>query len=389
MNITHDRRNRPCSLLVSSDKNGNLTSDQNGTTYDYDAQNRLIRVETKGTNPTVVTMAYDARNRVVSRTINGDETTYVYDGWTLINEYDSYGIEDAHYIHGPAIDEILTHNATLGGAAYYTQDGNGNVTTITSSSGAVQERYTYDVYGTPTITTSTGVIVSSSAVGNRFLFTGREYIAEIGLYDYRNRVYSPGLGRFLQTDPIRFKAGDINIYRYVRNSPMNGVDPRGEWPIGALIGGIAGGISVVANPNFSHLTHCQQAGELALGIGIGAAGGALRPDVAPVLGGLLGLAGDLANQLIENGGNLGGINTGELLGATAAGVLVGSLGGVIGESTQGKIFTGAAGVGATTVISEVGKEARSGGKGDNNETNNGNGAPVIIIRGGPNHPGGY
>jgi RHS repeat-associated protein len=225
------------SLLVSSDKNGNLTSDQNGTTYDYDAQNRLIRVETKGSNPTVVTMAYDARNRVVSRTINGDETTYVYDGWTLINEYDSYGIEDAHYIHGPAIDEILTHNATLGGAAYYTQDGNGNVTTITSSSGAVQERYTYDVYGTPTITTSTGVIVSSSAVGNRFLFTGREYLAEIGLYDYRNRVYSPGLGRFLQTDPIRFDAGDINIYRYVGNNPVNWRDPSGEfWNAG---GGIA------------------------------------------------------------------------------------------------------------------------------------------------------
>ena len=215
------------SLLVSSDKNGNLTSDQNGTTYSYDAQNRLVRVTTKGSNPTVVTMAYDARNRVVSRTVNGSQTTYVYDGWSLINELDSYGIEDAHYIHGPAIDEILRRNATLGGPAYYTQDGNGNVTTLTSSSGAVQERYTYDVYGTPTITSSTGVTLRSSAVGNRYLFTGREYIAEIGLYDYRNRVYSPGLGRFLQTDPIGFEAADVNIYRYCGNEPTGWIDPWG------------------------------------------------------------------------------------------------------------------------------------------------------------------
>jgi RHS repeat-associated protein len=114
---------------------------------------------------------------------------------------------------------------------YYTQDGNGNVTAITSSSGAVQERYTYDVYGTPTIKNASGTVLSSSAVGNRFLFTGREYIAQIGLYDYRNRAYSPGLGRFLQTDPIRFDAGDINIYRYCGNDPGNGRDPMGLCPV--------------------------------------------------------------------------------------------------------------------------------------------------------------
>lgn|GEM_PF-5590373 len=46
-----------------------------------------------------------------------------------------------------------------------------------------------------------------------------EYIAELGLYDYRNRIYSPDLGRFLQTDPARFGAQDVNLYRYVRNTP--------------------------------------------------------------------------------------------------------------------------------------------------------------------------
>ena len=168
-----------------------------------------------------MTMTYDARNRVVSRSVNGDTETFVYDGWKLIEDYDSNGTEDAWYVNGPGADEILTRNPTIGETSYYTQDGNGNVTTITDAEGNVQERYSYDVYGTPTITDGAGNVLAVSGVGNRFLFTGREYISQIGVYDYRNRVYSPTLGRFLQTDPIRFNAGDVNIYRYCGNDPTD------------------------------------------------------------------------------------------------------------------------------------------------------------------------
>ena len=211
-------------LLVSYDANGNLTSDQNGNTYTYDAQNRLVSARS-GTNTMYV--SYDARNRVVSRTINGIITSYAYDGWNLIEDYDASGNELARYIHGPQDDELLA-KITPTGAVYYIQDGNHNVTTITDGTGSVVERYTYDVYGTPTITDGAGNVLTVSGQGNRFMFTGREYLAEIGIYDYRNRVYSANLGRFLQTDPIRFQAGDINIYRYVGNSPVNGTDPSGE-----------------------------------------------------------------------------------------------------------------------------------------------------------------
>ena len=369
-------------------------------------------------------MTYDPQNRVVSRTVNGTATTYVYDGWKLINEpmhegdaaldslqanphsdggdrlpgrkrsqYDPLGTEEAYYVQGPGADEPLSRNPTIGQISYYNQDGNGNVTAMTDSSGNVIEHYAYDPFGNVTITSSTGMVMSSSSVGNRFMFTGREYIAAIGLYDYRNRVYSPGLGRFLQTDLIRFQAGDINIYRYVGNGPTEWTDPSGKWLGGAIIGGIAGGISVVANPNFSHLTKCQKEAELATGIGLGAAGGAVLPDAAPLFGGLIGLVGDLSNQLIENGGNLGDINTGELLGATIAGVLVGAVGGGFdsaGAGTLGKILTGGAGIGATGVISGIGTVAGSGGQSNTGGGNSGgNSIPIITIHGGPNHPGGY
>ena len=64
-------------------------------------------------------------------------------------------------------------------------------------------------------------------ISNASIIAGREYIAQLGLYDYRNKVYSPVYGRFLQTDPIRFQGGDHNIYRYCGNNPINGTDPLG------------------------------------------------------------------------------------------------------------------------------------------------------------------
>ena len=66
-----------------------------------------------------------------------------------------------------------------------------------------------------------------SMYGNRFLFTGREWIKDLKLYDYRNRMYQPELGRFLQPDPKEFAAGDYNLYRYCHNDPVNKTDPTG------------------------------------------------------------------------------------------------------------------------------------------------------------------
>jgi RHS repeat-associated protein len=71
-------------------------------------------------------------------------------------------------------------------------------------------------------------LFSADPYANRFLYTGREFLKEANLYDYRNRVYSAELGRFLQTDPIRFEAGDGNLYRYVGNNSTRYIDPFGE-----------------------------------------------------------------------------------------------------------------------------------------------------------------
>jgi RHS repeat-associated protein len=154
-------------------------------------------------------------------------TTYlIYDGWNLIAEFDANGNQVAKYYHGANTDEVLERVGSPANV-YYHQDALGSVMRLTDVDGNEVEQYTYSVFGVPTINGST---ISASAYGNRFMFTGREYFPELGLYDSRNRIYSPNLGRFLQTDPSRLGAKDVNMYRYVKNNPVNAADPFGLCP---------------------------------------------------------------------------------------------------------------------------------------------------------------
>lgn len=221
------------SSTPAHDANGNFAQDGPAVYY-YDAQNRLVRAD--GGTGTSVGFAYDGRNRRVRQTVTAfqgesSNTTYFsYDKWNLIEERDSSGVQQARYLHGATTDEVLTR-VTPSGSTFYHHDALGSTIALTGGTGAVTERYSYDVYGVPTFKDASNTIVGSSASGNRFLFTGREYIAvqNLRLYDYRNRFYLPKTGRFLQTDRLRFKAGDINLYRYVLNNPIRFADPQGDY----------------------------------------------------------------------------------------------------------------------------------------------------------------
>jgi RHS repeat-associated protein len=207
------------SVTYTYDNNGSTLTKvtSSGTTrYNWDFENRLASVVLPASGGTV-SFKYDPFGRRIQKASSSATTNYVYDGANVLEEVDGSGNVLARYVQSPAVDQPLAEvrGSTTG---YYEADGLGSITSLSNSSAALGNIYTYDSYGN--LTASSGTVV------NPYRYTGREFDTETGIYYYRARYYNPTTGRFLSEDPIRFEGG-IDFYTYVSNSPLNDIDPSG------------------------------------------------------------------------------------------------------------------------------------------------------------------
>jgi RHS repeat-associated protein len=227
-NRTHNQQNEVTAVggsTLTFDANGNLTTDETGKTLVYDAWNRLVQVKNGGTP--LVTYSYDALGRRVTETENGTTRDGYYSAdWQVVEEQVG-GSMLAQYVWSPEYVDALVERDQGGQRLYATQDANWNTTSLVDTSGNVVERYTYDPYGKASVLDGGWNPRSSSSYDNRYLFQGGRYDTQSGLYNYRHRDLSPTLGRWLENDPLGFRAGDSNLYRYVTNAPTVFDDPSG------------------------------------------------------------------------------------------------------------------------------------------------------------------
>ena len=123
---------------------------------------------------------------------------------------------------------------------FYTKDHLGSIRELVGFDGKLKQRQRYTAYGVTTREKNTDEM--DKLIDHAHGFTGRELDSEIGMYFYRARYYSPSTGVFLSRDALGFAAGDTNLYRYVKNNPVNYIDPTGEI-------GVLGAITVACTVN--------------------------------------------------------------------------------------------------------------------------------------------
>jgi YD repeat-containing protein len=77
------------------------------TTYTYDYENRLTRIQYPGME---VQYQYDALGRRIQKNVNGQVTTYVYDGLNMVADYSGLWTVRSKYVFGPELDEPLWYS---------------------------------------------------------------------------------------------------------------------------------------------------------------------------------------------------------------------------------------------------------------------------------------
>ncbi len=153
-----------------------------------------------------------------------DHAYYVHQGDNIALELDGLQSGDLthRYLWGAAVDQLLADDPASGELLWALGDHEQTIRDVIDNSGNVELHRKYDSFGNITDT--------SGAADLLFAFTGRMLDKDTGLQNNLNRWYDPLVGRWLNEDPSGFTAGDMNLYRYVGNNPVNYVDPSGlDW----------------------------------------------------------------------------------------------------------------------------------------------------------------
>lgn len=218
-------------LTFTYDAEGNVltkTDSASGqvTRYEYDHRDQLTRatIHPNAVDPPTTTLefAYDYARRLISRSIAGAKTWILYDRKMPIGEFaDGADVCNAAFLYSPdRLDDFHGVWRASAGVRLLLKDHLGTVQGATDADGALIYWAKYDAFGNLLGVPPAGI--------ETIRFAGRFWSEALGLYEVRERFYDPALGRFTQEDPIGFRGGDMNLYRYAGNNPIGLRDPTGR-----------------------------------------------------------------------------------------------------------------------------------------------------------------
>jgi RHS repeat-associated protein len=220
--------------------------------YAYDADGRICAVEThpQSGGVSLVQYLYNAEGQRVAKgtiqfvTVNGQSTLSCD---TTVNQF----VLTNQYLLGPSGEQETELNASgivvhtnvyasgsllatfdnTGGLHYHLNDWLGTVRVQTTAVGAMEQTWFSLPFGDG--------LTPSTLGSTEQHYTGKERDAESGLDYFGARYYASTMGRFMSPDwaakaePVPYSKLDdpqtLNLYSYVRNNPLGGVDPDGHY----------------------------------------------------------------------------------------------------------------------------------------------------------------
>jgi RHS repeat-associated protein len=208
---------------------------------------------------------HDPLGRRIARKIDGTITEkYLWSGrTTLLAVFDG---ADNLLMRFEYADGRMPVAMTRGGDRYFLAcDQVGTLRVVTDPTGAVVKRIDYDTFGNVVADTNPAFSVP-------FGFAGGLHDRDTGLARFGYRDYDPETGRWTAKDPILFAGGDLDLYGYCLNDPVNWVDPDGLFVDSS---GVYTGITTIAAE--------------ATGASVAATGGAIAAGVVAGVGAYVGM----------------------------------------------------------------------------------------------------
>jgi len=200
------------------------------TTYQYDVLGNLLQVGLPGET---IDYVIDGKNRRIGKKVNGVLVQgFLYqDSLNPIAELDAQDNVVARFVYGSRSN--VPDYMIKGGVTYrIIADHLGSPRlVVNASTGEIVQRMDYDAFGRVSQDTNPGF--------QPFGFAGGIYDQLTGFVRFGARDYDPETGRWMSKDPIGFDGGDVNLYTYVLNDPINWLD----------VTGLSGNIPPIPDPN--------------------------------------------------------------------------------------------------------------------------------------------
>jgi YD repeat-containing protein len=224
------------------DDNGDLLS-RGGAAgpviWQYDYANRPVLVQAldfnTGSLAPIASYAYDALGRRIEKTVYSGgglppvTTEFIFDRDSVIEERVNGAVSASFVLDGTrSHDDGVIQMQRNGQTYYYHTDDQGNVLALTTTGGAVVERYDYDDFGAVTFLTSDGVptTAKSSSVGNVYCWRGLRLDSETGLQcDDGGGYFESGSGRCLARAQDDLQRTGSIVQLLTRNNPWSGGGP--------------------------------------------------------------------------------------------------------------------------------------------------------------------